>query len=56
MEVSWRLGLIDVSQRRRTPAWKLRPLLGFREDHLPIAYFAATRPDGKWPNPLADHR
>src|SRR5664280_1976416 len=40
-----RLWLVGFQQRRGTSRGKLRPPLGVGKDHLPIAYFAASRLD-----------
>src|SRR5271166_977779 len=40
-----RLWLVGFQQRRDTSCGKLRPPLGVGKDHLPVAYFAASRLD-----------
>src|SRR5664280_2333883 len=40
-----RLWLVGFQQRRDISRWELRPPLGVGKDHLPIAYFAASRLD-----------
>src|SRR5271166_3695216 len=40
-----RLWLVGFQQRRDTSRGKLRPPLGVGKDHLPVAYFAASRLD-----------
>src|SRR6516162_4229065 len=53
---SGRLRLIGCQLRSENPFGKLWPLLSFGEDNLPIAYNAASRFDGKWPDPLQNDR
>src|ERR1022692_4301302 len=40
-----RLWLVGFKQRRDTPTGELGPPLGVGKDHLPVAYFAASRLD-----------
>src|SRR5664280_1894214 len=47
-----RLWLVGFKQRRDIPTRKLRPPLGVGKDHLPVAYFAASRLDRELPDSL----
>src|SRR5271169_2241823 len=47
-----RLWLVGFQQRRGTSRGKLRPPSGFGKDHLPVAYFAASRLDRELPDSL----
>src|SRR5664279_500433 len=47
-----RLCLVGFKQRRDIPTGELRPPLGVGKDHLPVAYFAASRLDRELPDSL----
>src|SRR5208337_918567 len=50
-----RLWLVGFKQRRDTPTGELRPPLGVGKDHLPVAYFAASRFDRELPDSLQNN-
>src|SRR5271166_6582134 len=50
-----RLWLVGFKQRRDIPTGELRPPLGVGKDHLPVAYFAASRLDRELPDSLQNN-
>src|SRR5271165_4177812 len=50
-----RLWLVGFKQRRDTPTGELGPPLGVGKDHLPVAYFAASRLDRELPDSLQNN-
>jgi hypothetical protein len=50
------LRLISFNERLDHPLGELWPLLRVREEHLPVAYFTASRFDGERPHPLQNDR
>jgi len=54
-EVSWTAVVSWFKQRRNISRWELRPPLSIGKDHLPVAYFAASRLDRELPDSLQNH-
>src|SRR5208283_4626919 len=48
-------GLVGFQQWRNSSRRELRPPLGVGKDHLPVAYFAASRLDRELPDSLQNH-